>query len=62
MKELGIGAVWLSPIYPSPQADFGYDISNFVDVDPVYGTLEDFDKLVEETHKLGNFNKKTTRR
>ncbi|XP_076162223.1 alpha-glucosidase [Ptiloglossa arizonensis] len=43
---MGVTAVWLSPIYKSPQVDFGYDISNFTDIDPDYGTLEDFDKLV----------------
>lgn len=48
---LGIDAIWLSPFYPSPQVDFGYDVSNFCDVDPDYGTLDDFDKLVSEAHK-----------
>ncbi|KAJ4433817.1 hypothetical protein ANN_16129 [Periplaneta americana] len=46
IKDLGVGAIWLSPIYPSPNADFGYDISNFTDVDPAFGTLGDFDNLV----------------
>ncbi|KAJ1528710.1 hypothetical protein ONE63_007103 [Megalurothrips usitatus] len=53
LKDIGVGAVWLSPIYPSPQKDFGYDISNFKDVDPVYGTLADFDELIKKTHDLG---------
>ncbi len=53
LTELGIDALWLSPFYPTPDADFGYDISNYVDVDPRFGTLEDFDKLVEESHKRG---------
>lgn len=48
---LGIDAIWLSPFYPSPQADFGYDVSNYCDVDSAYGTLEDFDNLVREAHK-----------
>src|ERR1700719_78695 len=46
LKGLGVDAIWLSPIYPSPQVDFGYDISNYESVDPQYGTLADFDKLV----------------
>ncbi|WP_273847569.1 alpha-amylase family glycosyl hydrolase [Rubrobacter calidifluminis] len=50
---LGVDAVWLSPIYPSPMADFGYDISCYTDVDPLFGTLEDFDRLVEEAHRRG---------
>jgi alpha-glucosidase len=48
--SLGIGAIWLSPFYPSPQADFGYDISDYEAVDPVYGTLRDFDELVKQAH------------
>ncbi|XP_005093171.2 alpha-glucosidase [Aplysia californica] len=47
---LGVGAIWLSPFYPSPQLDFGYDISDFCDVDPLFGTLQDFDNLVKECH------------
>src|SRR4051812_19764115 len=50
---LGVDAVWLSPIYPSPMADFGYDISNYTDVDPLFGTLADFDKLIAELHRRG---------
>ena len=42
---LGIDAVWISPIYESPMKDFGYDISNFTDIDPIFGTLEDFKKM-----------------
>src|SRR5690554_3181691 len=48
LKWLGVGAVWISPIYPSPMADFGYDISDYTDIHPMFGTLEDFDKLVAE--------------
>ncbi len=51
LKTLGVDAIWLSPIYPSPQVDFGYDISNYVDIDPQYGTLADFDRLVAEAKK-----------
>ncbi|MDB5081106.1 MAG: hypothetical protein JWP00_3030 [Chloroflexi bacterium] len=47
---LGVGAIWLSPFYPSPMADFGYDISNYIDVDPIFGNLADFDRLVEMAH------------
>jgi alpha-glucosidase len=51
LKTLGVDAIWLSPIYPSPQVDFGYDISNYEDIDPQYGTLNDFDHLVAEARK-----------
>jgi alpha-glucosidase len=47
-SSLGIDAVWLSPIYASPMADFGYDISNYTDIDPMFGTMQDFDRLLEE--------------
>jgi alpha-glucosidase len=48
-----IDAIWLSPIYPSPDFDFGYDVSDYVGVDPRYGTLADFDRLVEAAHARG---------
>jgi alpha-glucosidase len=50
LAELGVDAVWLSPIFPSPMADFGYDVANYVDIDPVFGTLADFDELVARCH------------
>ena len=50
---LGVDALWLSPIYPSPLADFGYDISDYEAVDPVYGSLDDFDDLVTAAHERG---------
>src|ERR1700746_2586739 len=53
LAELGVDAVWLSPIYPSPMADFGYDVSDYVGIDPVFGTLEDFDGLADKAHGLG---------
>jgi len=53
LQGLGVDAVWLSPIYPSPMADFGYDISNYVDIDPQFGTLADFDALLADTHARG---------
>jgi alpha-glucosidase len=51
LKELGVDAIWLTPVYPSPQVDFGYDISDYENIDPQYGTLADFDRLVAEAGK-----------
>jgi alpha-glucosidase len=51
LKELGVDAIWLTPVYPSPQVDFGYDISDYRNIDPQYGTLADFDRLVAEASK-----------
>jgi alpha-glucosidase len=51
LQALGIDAIWLTPIYPSPQVDFGYDISDYDNIDPQYGTLADFDGLVAEAKK-----------
>ena len=53
LAELGVDALWLSPIYPSPMADFGYDVSDYTGVDPVFGTLDDFDALVAAAHERG---------
>lgn len=53
LKEIGITAFWLSPIYPSPMADFGYDISDFYNVAPEYGTMDDFKALVAAAKNLG---------
>ncbi len=50
---LGVDAVWLSPFYRSPMADFGYDVADFCDVDPLFGDLAEFDALLEEAHALG---------
>ena len=50
---LGVDAVWLSPFYPSPQADGGYDVADYCDVDPLFGTLADFDALLGRAHGLG---------
>lgn len=49
--SLGIDAIWISPIYPSPMADFGYDVSNYVDIEPMFGDLATFDRLVEAAHR-----------
>jgi alpha-glucosidase len=51
LKDLGVDAIWLTPVYPSPQVDFGYDISDYKNIDPQYGTLADFDRLVAEAEK-----------
>jgi alpha-glucosidase len=51
--SLGIDAIWLSPFFPSPHADFGYDVADYCDVDPDFGTLRDFDVLVSEAHRRG---------
>ena len=51
LAELGVEAVWLSPFYRSPMADFGYDVSDHCDVDPRFGTLADFDALAEEARR-----------
>jgi alpha-glucosidase len=53
LQWLGISALWLSPIYPSPMADFGYDVSDYEAVDPTFGTLSDFDELVRGAHARG---------
>src|SRR4051812_4038352 len=51
LKWLGVDAVWLSPIYPSSMADFGYDISDYTGIHPLFGSLEDFDSLMHELHR-----------
>jgi alpha-glucosidase len=53
LQWLGVNAVWLSPIYPSPMADFGYDICNYTDIDPLFGTFTDFDELTDALHSRG---------
>ncbi|MEA3376945.1 MAG: alpha-amylase family glycosyl hydrolase [Chloroflexota bacterium] len=50
---LGVDAIWLSPFYPSPMADFGYDVSDYTDVDPLFGDLDTFDELVTRAHRRG---------
>jgi alpha-glucosidase len=53
LADLGVDAVWLSPFYKSPQADAGYDVADYRDVDPIFGSLADFDALLERAHELG---------
>lgn len=53
LADLGVDAVWLSPIFRSPMADMGYDVSDYTDVDPLFGSLADFDALVARAHELG---------
>src|SRR6266404_535563 len=53
LRALGVDAVWLSPIFPSPMADFGYDISDYTGIDPLFGTMAEFDALVEAAHASG---------
>jgi alpha-glucosidase len=53
LKELGVDAIWITPCFPSPQVDFGYDVSDYENIDPQYGTLADFDRLVKEGQKRG---------
>jgi alpha-glucosidase len=53
LAELGVDAVWLSPIFPSPMADFGYDVSDYTGIDPLFGNLAEFDALLAEAHGHG---------
>ena len=53
LQHLGVDVIWLSPIYKSPQNDNGYDISDYRDIDPLFGTLDEFDALLRETHERG---------
>lgn len=53
IAELGVDAIWISPFFRSPMLDFGYDVSDYRDVDPMFGTLSDFDALVQRAHELG---------
>ena len=51
LQNLGIDAIWITPCFPSPQVDFGYDVSDYENIDAMYGTLADFDRLVAEAKK-----------
>ena len=51
LKQLGVDAIWITPCFPSPQVDFGYDVSDYENIDPMYGTLKDFDRMQAEANK-----------
>ena len=53
LVELGVDALWISPFYPSPMADFGYDVADYTGVDPIFGTMDDFDRLIAAAHRKG---------
>ncbi|HRO11903.1 alpha-amylase family glycosyl hydrolase [Amaricoccus sp.] len=53
VASLGVDAIWISPFFPSPMLDFGYDVMNYRDVDPMFGTIADFEALIERAHELG---------
>lgn len=53
IHQLGIDAIWLNPTYPSPQGDHGYDVSDYFDVEPMFGSLEEFDQMIDDFHKRG---------
>src|SRR6516165_1249423 len=53
LKWLGVDAIWIAPCFPSPQVDFGYDVSDYENIDPIYGTLDDFDRM-EKVGKQNN--------
>ncbi len=53
LESLGVDAIWLSPFYPSPMADFGYDVADYTDVDPLFGTLRDAERLIQHAHARG---------
>ena len=53
LRRLGVDAIWLNPCYPSPQADAGYDVADYRDIDPRFGTLADMDGLLADAHALG---------
>jgi alpha-glucosidase len=53
LVSLNVDAVWISPIYPSPMADFGYDVADYCGIDPIFGTMEEFDRLLAEIHRRG---------
>jgi len=53
IADLGVDGIWISPFFTSPMADFGYDVSDYRDVDPLFGSLADFDAIIEKAHRLG---------
>lgn len=55
LKHIGVNIIWLNPIYPSGGKDNGYDVTSFTAIDPIYGTMDDFDYLLHKLHKNGNY-------
>ena len=53
VQRLGVDAIWLSPIFPSPMRDFGYDVADYRGIEPLFGTMDDFDRLLAEAHGRG---------
>lgn len=53
LKKLGVDAIWVNPWYPSPQVDAGYDVADYRDIDPLFGTLDDAQALIDDAHALG---------
>ena len=53
VASLGVDAIWISPFFTSPMKDFGYDVADYCDVDPIFGTIDDYDALVARAHELG---------
>jgi alpha-glucosidase len=53
LVALGVDALWIAPVFPSPMADFGYDVADYCDIDPIFGTLSDFDRLLNAAHERG---------
>ena len=53
IASLGVAGIWISPFFTSPMKDFGYDVSDYRDVDPIFGTLDDFDRLIVAAHAKG---------
>jgi alpha-glucosidase len=51
LVKFGVDAIWVAPIYRSPMADFGYDVADYCSVDPIFGTMQDFDRLLKEAHR-----------
>ena len=60
LQWLGVTAVWISPIYPSPMADFGYDVSDYVAVHPMFGTMNDLDRLLDDAHGSSRMDTRLT--
>ncbi|NDB31760.1 MAG: alpha-glucosidase, partial [Actinobacteria bacterium] len=53
LKKLGIDAIWITPWYPSPQKDHGYDVADYMNIEPDYGTLSEAERLIKEAHAMG---------